>query len=341
MLAWKPKSSNTNIASVRYRCLLPVEKLKKRGFPVELYAENNLSAYSGVVFSKLYDQKHQRLAEKLKEGGKKVILDICDNHFYNPYGLPEYVKARKNILRMLELADQVICSTEALAKVVQEEAHLAVMPSVVGDPIEVLPEPIDKDKRRLGLLHRMLGRTKRRVSLPVLLWYGNHGSPNAQTGMLDLIAIRKILEQVYKESPFELVVASNSRSKFEQHISHFAVPKRYVEWGYQTFGNLLRTASGVLIPITRNPFTLCKTNNRLTMSLCYGIPVVADSIPSYQEFESYSFLDDWDEGLRVILTDRERAEIMANEGRAYVLKHWGHDPVIRRWEEVLSHFLAS
>ena len=56
----------------------------------------------------------------------------------------------------------------------------------------------------------------------------------------------------------------------------------------------------VLSPITLNPFTECKTNNRLIQALIHGVDVIADNIPSYNEFSDYCFLNNWNMGLKEV-----------------------------------------
>ena len=54
----------------------------------------------------------------------------------------------------------------------------------------------------------------------------------------------------------------------------------------------------MVVPISPNPFTRCKSANRPALALAAGVPVVADAIPSYRELAPYLTLDDWAGGLR-------------------------------------------
>ncbi len=41
-IGWKPKSSDRTVATVRYRCLIPLEALRQKHFNVTLFREEDL-----------------------------------------------------------------------------------------------------------------------------------------------------------------------------------------------------------------------------------------------------------------------------------------------------------
>lgn len=71
-----------------------------------------------------------------------------------------------------------------------------------------------------------------------------------------------------------------------------------------TFNVLLKCHDAILIPVSKNEFTMGKTNLRLVRSIRSGIPVIADSIESYLEFKEYCFLDDWENGIENVLRSK-------------------------------------
>ena len=335
-IGWKPKSSDRNVASVRYRCLLPLESLKKKGVNIELFQEKFLSKYDVVLFSKLYDHKNQIIAQELRRKGTKTILDLCDNHFYNPFDLPAYTTAKTNMLQMLDIVDEVVCSTDALAEIIMHEANLDKLPTVIGDPIESLPSIKEKAVKQEAWVKKIFSVKNTHNSLPILLWYGSHGSPNAPSGMSDILSIEKILNKIYVDHPFELVVASNNKKKYVDLIEPMSIPTRYVEWEHSNFKNVLKSANGVIIPITVNPFTICKTNNRLIIALSHGVPVVADSIRSYEEFRPYCYLDDWEIGLRNIIENHKSVQKITSQGCKYINANWTVEKLTSDWGNLLS-----
>lgn len=328
-VGWIAKSKNPKVASVRYRCHTPIQSLTDRGFPVELYQHDKRNRYSLVIFSKVYSPKEQELARELKRAGVKTALDLCDNHFYNPNNLPAYREAAHNLQAMLSLVDCCICSTPTLKHEVLQSTSRAPHIYVVGDAVEELP-PLRKSwwptiqKKR-----------------PTLLWQGIHGVPNAECGMLDILKIKDNLTRLAKDHDFELLVLSNNKAKYKSHIAPLPFRTRYSEWSLPRLRRLLDEVAGVIIPVTPNPFTLCKSNNRLTLPLGYGVPVVADAIPSYSEFAPYVFLDQWDEGLRAILERRPLVAEKTTSGRTYVMENYSAAKLGEEWERALNAALIG
>ena len=318
MIAWKPKSNNINVASVRYRCLMPLNVLQEAGYQVELYSHDRLTEYRAVIFSKLYDQNNIAIAKQLKAQGSQIILDICDNHLYNPYGLADYKLVRDNLLEMLALCDEVVCASDELAKQLMLEAGLTRRPTVIGDGIEVLPANDSTPLSHSSADYK-------------LLWFGNHGSPNAKCGMQDLLTIQTELESLGRKHSIELHVASNNAELYESCIKPMALPTRYHEWHYDTFYSIIRSADAVLIPISQNQFSRCKTNNRLVTALNYGVPVIADSIPSFEEFSRFAVLDDWAGGFDKLIYESDDLKAKTEEGMQYVQSNWSIETVAKSW----------
>jgi len=321
-LAFKARVQDPTIASYRYRVLEPIRFLGARGQAVELYDDAYLGRYRTVVFSKAYGPEDRKLARRLKAAGKRVILDLCDDHFFNPADLPKYREAREGLLAMIALCDKVVCSTPVLARAVQAHAGLAETPAVAPDAYEqatVLagpPTPGDQPAR--------------------LLWFGRHGSPNAPAGMADLLLIKDHLSSAHTLRPFELVVCSDSQARFEEVAAGLPVPARFVLWTPDSFAAELARADAVVIPLSDNPFVAAKTHNRLTLALSAGIPVVADRLDSYAEFAPFSWIDDWQAGLQAVLLQPEAARARAAEALPYLKQNWSAEAIAPLWEAALD-----
>lgn len=342
MIGWKPKFNDSTVASVRYRCLNPLQELQKRGFPIELYDSRNRHFYSGVIFSKLYDDENYSIAEELKKRGSKVIFDICDNHFYNPNNLEKFKVVRRQLLRMLGIADSVVTSTEMLANILIHEARLQSSPAVIGDAVE--EEIICKTAKRnwwqklTGGKGRRLDKTKQ-LGKTNILWFGVHGGENAPYGMLDLLNLQDLLTKISKDFSICLNIVSNSREKYEKYIKPFAFQTSYNEWDMESFGEILRQNDINIIPISKNPFTLCKSNNRLATALFAGVPTVADEIPSYRELSPFCILDNWESGITMYLRERETRMEHVSRARLYIGKRYTIKQIGNQWIEYLSKYL--
>ena len=340
MIGWKPKFRDFNVASVRYRCLNPLVELQRRRFPIELFDESKLREYSAVIFSKLYDDENYEIARSLKRRGKAVVFDICDNHFYNPYRLERFELVRKQLLRILGIADLVVASTATLAAVLVEEARLTSLPVVIGDAVEENVAPNGDTKSwlvRLGARSRPKGKI-RHDELANILWFGIHGGENAAYGMLDLLDQKDLLLKISKTHPLQLVVVSDSRAKFVRYIEPLPLKTIYLEWGSMPLAEILHQIDVAIIPISQNPFTVCKTNNRLAAALYGGVPTVADEIPSYRDLAPYCVLNDWEFGLRLYLDNRAIGREHVKSAKAYISEHYSIKQIGDSWAQNLLKF---
>jgi hypothetical protein len=271
---------------------------------VERYHPERAAAYRLVVFQKLHDWEHVRLAESLKARGARVVLDLCDHPFYHPGEKPRYEEEARSLREMLPLVDRVTVPSEALAR---ELSCGAV----------VVPDGITPPSWRSRWWRALAPRA--RDGSVELAWYGIHGSGRAPSGMRDLLRIADLLEELAGEFPLRLNVVSNSRGAYEKLIRPLPFRTRYLEWGsYDRFCGLFPAFDVCVIPVNPNPYTLCKSNNRLALSLYLGVPVVADSIPSYEEFSPFCVLDDWRAGLRRYLRAPAERRSDVEKGRRYV-----------------------
>ena len=321
-LAFKARAPDPTIASYRYRVLEPIAFLKARGHAAEEFKEARLDRYRTVVFSKAYGDQDRELARRLKAAGKRVVLDLCDDHFYNPAGLAKYREADASLRDMIGLCDKVICSTRVLARAVQANARMPVTLAVAPDAYE-----------QAGAV---AGPPTRLDQPAQLLWFGRHGSPNAPAGMADLLLVRDALVQAQAQRRFEVVICSDSAERFTEVAPELGVPTRFVAWTPASFAEELGRADSVLIPLSDNPFVAAKTHNRLTLALSAGVPVVTDHHDSYDEFAPFCFIGDWGAGLEAVLLRPEAARARAAEARPYLEAHWSPQAVAPLWEAALD-----
>lgn len=346
-IAWRPSSLDPWVASARLRCLSPLAEFRSRGYPVELFDPKHIDRYSAVIYSKLYDNDSYDEARALRKMGIGIVFDLCDNRFYNPQGLPYWKDAAERLRRMMQAADRLVASTETLAEVMAGELPKPRPVTIIGDAVETsirgCAGPVWQrwfHVRKLNRLLDELGREGEEGRVP-LVWFGNHGSPYADGGMLDLLKVRPLLEKMNLRYPLSLTVISNSRKKYHQAIQPWPIPTRYLPWHPETFLPALQAHCIAVIPISVNPFTRCKTNNRLALSLQAGLAVVADSIPSYLAFDESCYLDDWEAGLESYLSDPELRRHDIGIGRAIVAKKWTLDCIVGRWRDFFDQLRAK
>ena len=323
-----PWQMDRAIASVRIRSLEPLALLQKQNRPVELFNPDNVSNYRVVVLQKCYEPEHRALAETLRAGGTHIVFDICDNHLYNPTNDPDLEARSQNLLRMLDAADTVTVSTEELSRCLPAPAR------VIRDGIPT-PRPMSvADQLTLSLFHQ------RRKDWVELVWYGTPVTAPWPTGMEDVSRLSDILGDLSREFPLRLTVVSSSYRMYRKVIRPLGFNTRYVRWGsYERFCGLFPQFDACLIPITANPFTVCKTNNRLALSLYLGVPVVADRIPSYEEFDPFCFLGDWESGLRNYLESESLRREHVEAGRKHVLAHHMMEHAVAEWWQLFEPLL--
>jgi glycosyltransferase involved in cell wall biosynthesis len=139
------------------------------------------------------------------------------------------------------------------------------------------------------------------------------------------------LEELHRELPLSLSVISNSVSLFEKYTAGAGVPLVYHEWDRESFPHLFRRHDVCVLPVNVNPLTVCKTNNRLVLSLLLGVPVVADRIPSYEEFGDFVLFSDWRENLRRYALDPGLRRRHVRRGREYIRSKYNRERVVAQW----------
>lgn len=347
-IGWKPRYSDTRSAGARIRCFAPINELRKRGYDAEVFQPKNIERYSLVVFSKSYDENSQNEILKLKARNAKVVFDLFDNHFYNPNALPELERAKDQIRRVMALSDALVASTDAMADVMREERGVPSRPIVViGDSVEA---DSANAKKRFGI-DWFASRNARRVvtelredkktGITPLTWFGIHGGQNADYGMGDLLRVKQVLEEIGSEYPISLTVISNSKQKYRDLVAPWKIQTRYVEWNPHTFCDVLKEHEIAVIPVTINPFTRCKSPNRILQALHLGLAVVADIVPSYQEFLTVAAIGDWNNGLRMYLTDIQKRRAHVEAARRLIADRWTVAKVTDQWEALFNDLVAG
>ena len=85
VIAWKVGAANPRIASVRYRCFMPIEGLAERGISsVVLETGETFRDFSDIlalIFVKSFSREDAVLAARAREASVPIILDLCDHIF--------------------------------------------------------------------------------------------------------------------------------------------------------------------------------------------------------------------------------------------------------------------
>jgi hypothetical protein len=294
------------------------------------------------VLSKRYDAQSVKVAVELRQRhGTRLVLDLCDNHFYADSDDAVWKHRADDLRAAVNAVDVVVAASSALAEIVSAEARTGLPVVVIGDAVEALTHPSGLVRLAHPLAAWQLAQLRSNLATPEigagrkLVWFGNHGSGYADGGMADLSALREVLEAANLECPLSLTVVSNHRRKFADLTSNWRIKTHYLEWHQATFSRALCLHDVAVIPIGRNPFTVCKTSNRAATALAHGLAVAADSIPSYQALGDCIVLDDWTAGLHKLLTDPGFRLSSVSRGAALVRAECSIEHIAGRWRDVL------
>lgn len=325
-VAWIPTANDPRIGSARLRCFHPLRSLRNAGWSAEVYRPGG--AYDAVVFQKAYSEDLLGLASDLKEGGVRVVFDLCDNHFYNPNNHPVLAERAARLSRMIDLADLVTASTPEIAQLVPDkEVH------VVDDALDRFDSPVS---RVTAAARRGSSRRTTRF-----VWFGNAGGDNPPFGLGHVRKLLPLLESLSDEIPLSLTIISNSPEEFARTLPAPRFALRYRNWMLRSFAHTFVRHDVCVLPVELNPFTRCKTANRVAQSLLLGVPVIADPVPSFLEFSRFILLNDWESHLKQYALDKTLRRAHADAGRRYVRATHTPQRVAYQWQRVFAHVLAE
>jgi hypothetical protein len=341
LAAFWPHTDDERVASVRLRCSLIVQELQRRGVDARIYRAG-ADVPRTLVLSKRYDAESLAHAQALRaRHGMRLVLDLCDNHFHYERAVEPFVRRAADLAAAVRSVDRVVAASNALADVVRKHVPQAPPIDVIGDLIEPrLPPPrrwrerLRQRGRLLRLrwhLHRAAAAAGRR-----LVWFGNHGSPNVDGGMSDLQSVQQALQDHHRSRRLSLTVISNSREHFDALTRGWTIPCVYLPWSAATFDDALALHDIALIPVRANPFTLCKTANRVATASVHGLGVAADAIPAYEEFGDCIVLGDWGGGLARLMDRADERAAAVARARARLDERYAPSVIGARWLALLQ-----
>ncbi len=302
------------LASVRYRGLMPACVLRQLGWQVVLSAGDDPvpESVDMVVAVKPLTARESDWAINACASGLPVVADLCDNIFVDDYADLSGAIAE----RFCKLASKVVAitvPTESLQRIVLNATKLPASRVLVVPDIAETPLLLSRQRKLLGeswqlkdLLQRVARPLKRRPpsSPPRLFWYGNHGASYANFGLTDLLIFRDALAQAAIVHGAELWVVSNHRERFQTIAKDLPISTRYFEWTPTIIDDLLPTVDVCLVPNSLDEFSRTKSANRALKALNNGIPVVATPTAVYQGLEDAIWLGDPTAGVLAYLSDR-------------------------------------
>jgi hypothetical protein len=341
IFAWWPHTTDRRTASYRLRCAQIISALRAEQVDCGEW-KIGMPAPSVLVLSKRYDAATIKTATELRASyGTRLLLDLCDNHFYSNDTSPMWHRRADELRKAIKAVDGVVASTKALAQVIRNEVPEASNISIIGDAAELPTTPHDISMKRF-IAEWQLRRLESFLTTRIpeknrrLIWFGNHGSGYADGGMADLRSVERLIHEFSSTTPLHLTIISNNRDTYRRLTEDWKISSTYLPWRAQNFSRILKLHGTCIIPIRSNPFTICKTNNRVATALLHGLSVISDSIPSYQEFDKYITLDDWPTGLQNSTTSQSTLDSRIVAGANFVIRNYGIQQIKSQWHETLN-----
>jgi hypothetical protein len=345
-VAFWPHTPDQRIASARLRCFHVVSGLRELGIDARIHRPGDAAPRS-LVLSKRYDTESLVHAEALRRAhGTRLLLDLCDNHFHNDHPTPMFEERTRQLARAVRQVDQLVAASDALAAVIREHVPESPAVDVIGDLVEERLQPPQSWRERVAgrwqlmVLRRALARSGAATGRR-LVWFGNHGSPNVDGGMQDLESVRESLARHDRDRALSLTVISNSAEHYGRVSSSWTFAHGYLPWSSANFDAALALHDVALIPITLNPFTQCKTANRVATATVHGVAVAADTIPSYEEFRGCIVLDDWGDGLARLMDDPLQRHASVAAARRLLQERYAPAIICARWRDLLQRGSGS
>lgn len=284
--------TDETVASFRFHNVIPAQELSFLGHQ-SFITEYPLDGCDVYVFSKHLNYGDHWYMKALKSEGKKTVFHCCDNHFNLPHG--------DHYRRMINTADIVTASTQAMADIIQSET---------GVFAKVIPDVYEQGER--SACFKPDGKLK-------VLWFGHPSNLDGLAESMPLEDIDLVLCTSTSEVPLPLV------------------GQKVVLWTPKNLHMALDWCDVVIIPsIVSDDRKVVKSHNRLTDSVMSGKFVIATPLPSYEEFKDI-YLGDIKEGLDWLkCKDTTDIENRIAKSQDYIRTKYSPDVIGKRWAEVLS-----
>lgn len=267
-----PAGPTSDLASARYRALIPAQNLTRLGHAVQLITvpqgppppQLRELACDVLVLSKSNNPGNEELLRILKARGVRIVVDFCDDRFADPQIGPHFHN-------LAMLADEVVAATEAMATAVR--IHTGREALVVTDPVEGPRREPRFAPRAPRLRIAWFGH-------PSNIW-GVRDKAHELEALMARMPVRLTL--VTKVMPETLDLAQNLAG-----IDPARLQVELVAWSPEATWKAIEDCDCVWIPIAAMEKNVVKSPNRLVEALWAGRLVVADALPSYMPFADFT-----------------------------------------------------
>ena len=317
-----PRGLTSQMASMRYRALLPARELQRLGHEVRIVVSGE-GAWSAsevenlrcdvAVVSKSFNAATEELALRLRERGARIVVDVCDFH----YGHREH---GAHFERLIALGDTLVASSERMAEVLRQRS---------GRDSTVISDPVEGVRRAPAFAPR--------PPFLRLLWFGNVVSAMSlaeRVGELHELGANRPARLAVMTAPAPQVLQLVERINGD--AAKGRVRAVFAEWSEAALGAALMGNDAVWLTSGDGERESVKSPNRLLEGLWAGRLVVADPVPSYQPFAGYAKIGTGlARGLLEALEDPPMTLARLIAGQASVERDHAPAVIGQRWAEAL------
>lgn len=310
----------SNLASMRYRVLMPIERLTEyKHRLVTLVSDASPEQFNTIIdtdvliFSKGFLTSNEALAHAAKLNGARIIFDICDNHFDNPFHSSHYLK-------MAAIADQVVCNTPHMAQVAAP--YCARPPIIIEDPYE-------------GAQGTASFSPQARLQL---LWFGHHSNLDSLEDCLP-----DVMNFAKTQQPLDLTVLTSKTpglDAFCQDVNaaygtHITMQPKL--WSLDAQWQEIAACDAIIIPSLQNDRKFVKSANRMIEGLRAGKPVIAQPMPAYLPFHSWMPQHKLiSHGLAWLMQNQANIPRLISDAQSYIEQHYAPAVIASQWESLLK-----
>lgn len=140
-LAWIAATADPNVASFRYRCLVPAWALRDHGHESTVFTDElpDPAAFDALIAVKNAGDRLGKVARAFRAQGKPVFVDLCDNVFIPGYAQRRGPELSADAVRGLAAhASGIITPNTALDRVVRQ--HLVATQSWIVPDAALTPD---------------------------------------------------------------------------------------------------------------------------------------------------------------------------------------------------------
>lgn len=140
VIAWKVGAADPRVASVRYRCFMPIEGLTERGISsVVLETGETMRDFSDVlalIFVKSFSRDDAVLAAQARDASVPIILDLCDHIFVSGYREGRRALQYSEFESIAAGASIIVTSTKELGVVIAKQLSSSIPIIQIPDQVE-------------------------------------------------------------------------------------------------------------------------------------------------------------------------------------------------------------